>query len=106
MSYVKGITEVKEADRVALRELWQSQMEDNEDDEEEEDMRTDRDMLDPFAWLRQDAWTEAEDGTFHVKKKSQTHKVNILGEPIGIVPRLNKVLSCTCTGDTLARLAP
>jgi hypothetical protein len=100
MSYVKGITEVKEADRVALRELWQSQMEDNEDDEEEED------MLDPFARLRQDAWTEAEDGTFHVKKKSQTHKVNILGEPIGIVPRLNKVLSCTCTGDTLARLAP
>ncbi|KAF8531170.1 hypothetical protein JB92DRAFT_3105602 [Gautieria morchelliformis] len=85
MSYVKGITEVKETDRVALREMWQSQMEDNEEDDGEEE-----DMIDPFAWLRQDAWNMAEDGTFHAKKKSQTHKVNILGEPIGIIPRLTK----------------
>ncbi|KAF8589963.1 hypothetical protein K439DRAFT_1628171 [Ramaria rubella] len=84
-SYVQGITEVKEEDRKALREQWETQMEEDDEDENEVD-----EIFDPFSWLRHDAWNEAEDGTFLAKKK--TPKVNMLGEPIGITPLLTAQL--------------
>ena len=84
INYVQGIAEVKEEDCKALCNLWKSQLEEEEEDDE-------TDAFDPFSWLRQDAWNEDMNGTF-CAKKSQTAKVNILGEPIGIIPRLTKVL--------------
>ena len=87
INYVQGMTGGMEEDRKALRELWQSQMGEIDDEEEDEEEET----FDPFCWLRQDVWAEAEDRTMHIKKKRQTAKVNILGEPIGITLRLTMV---------------
>jgi hypothetical protein len=80
---VGGITEVKEEDRLALRELWRSQIVEENEEENEED------AFDPFFWLHLDHWTHNENDILLSKKKKGG--IAKEGAEIGIMCRLNKV---------------
>ncbi|KIJ27411.1 hypothetical protein M422DRAFT_271395 [Sphaerobolus stellatus SS14] len=81
-NYVEGITLVKEEDRHALRDLWESQSPDDESNSDEEG------SMDAAFWL-QAVCNQLEDGIFTTKKVKPVRR-NIMGQVIGIIPRLNE----------------
>lgn len=78
---------MREEDRKALREQWESVLEQKVEDGSDDP----GDPYDPFSWLRQESWNESEGGMFHAKKKTQAAKLDIYGQPIGVIPRLTRV---------------